>query len=45
MNENDLEFTCETCAENDGETDEGKIICHCDGESRERTDTCNYWWN
>ena len=42
----DLEygFTCEDCAENVGETDDGKVICHCDGQQKEKTDTCDYWW-
>ena len=40
----DYEFTCEYCSENVGETDDGKVICHCDGQPKEKTDTCDNWW-
>ena len=44
MDDDFPEFTCETCKENGGETDDGKIICDVDGQPKEKTQTCKYWW-
>ena len=39
-----LGFVCEKCQECQEETEDGKIVCHLDGQEKEKNDTCPYWW-